>query len=111
MDMAISGNIKFYPKIKRRVFHRCQQCGSEWPASIEYYRRCAIWLGSTPMRVTQRVSEAGNKALPTHLPRTLATRVRQPNNSAQIGVITAAFSAVLFIVFMAVVRRTDAARS
>jgi tetratricopeptide (TPR) repeat protein len=48
MDMADPGSIKFEPKIKRRIFHRCPQCGSEWPASVEYCRRCAVWLGPTP---------------------------------------------------------------
>jgi hypothetical protein len=45
--MKVSVKIKFESKPARRFFHRCQGCGSEWPTSAEYCRRCAIWLGST----------------------------------------------------------------
>ena len=37
----------FESRNAKRLFHRCQVCGSEWPTSAEYCRRCAVWLGST----------------------------------------------------------------
>ena len=39
--------LEFQAKPGKRFFHRCQVCGSEWPTSAEYCRRCAVWLGST----------------------------------------------------------------
>jgi len=39
--------LEFEPKPAKRLFHRCQVCGSEWPTSAEYCQRCAVWLGST----------------------------------------------------------------
>jgi hypothetical protein len=44
--MKDSVKIEFEAKPARRLFHRCQVCGSEWPISAEYCWRCAIWLGS-----------------------------------------------------------------
>jgi len=46
--MELPGKLKFESKPERRLFHQCPQCGSEWPASAETCRRCAIWLGLTP---------------------------------------------------------------
>ena len=39
--------LEFESKPAKRLFHRCQVCGSEWPTSAQYCRRCAVWLGST----------------------------------------------------------------
>jgi len=45
--MEASGKLEFQPEPGKRLFHRCQVCGSEWPTSAEYCRRCAVWLGPT----------------------------------------------------------------
>jgi hypothetical protein len=45
--MKVSMKLEFESKPAKRLFHRCQVCGSEWPTSAEYCRRCAVWLGST----------------------------------------------------------------
>jgi len=47
MKVSVELELKFEAKPAERLFHRCQACGSEWPASTEYCRRCAVWLGST----------------------------------------------------------------
>jgi len=44
--MKVSMKLKFESKPAKRLFRRCQVCGSEWPTSAEYCRRCAVWLGS-----------------------------------------------------------------
>jgi len=46
--MELPGKLKLESKVEKRVFHRCSHCNSEWPASAETCRRCAIWLGWTP---------------------------------------------------------------
>jgi len=45
--MKVSMELEIQAKPGKRFFHRCQVCGSEWPTSAEYCRRCAVWLGST----------------------------------------------------------------
>jgi tetratricopeptide (TPR) repeat protein len=39
--------LKIQAKPDKRFFHRCKACGSEWPTSAEYCRRCGVWLGVT----------------------------------------------------------------
>lgn len=39
--------IEFTPKPAKRLFRRCRICGAEWPNSVEYCRRCTVWLGPT----------------------------------------------------------------
>jgi len=45
--MKVSVKLEFESKPAKRLFHRCEACGSEWPTSVEYCQRCAVWLGST----------------------------------------------------------------
>jgi len=45
--MKVSVKLEFESKPAKRLFHRCEVCGSEWPTSVEYCQRCAVWLGST----------------------------------------------------------------
>ena len=45
--MKVSVKLEFESKLAKRLFHRCEVCGSEWPTSTEYCQRCAVWLGST----------------------------------------------------------------
>jgi len=47
MKGSVELELKFETKPAKRLFRRCQTCGSEWPTSAEYCRRCAVWLGST----------------------------------------------------------------
>jgi hypothetical protein len=43
----VSVKLEFQAKPAKRLFHRCEVCGSEWPTSVEYCQRCTAWLGST----------------------------------------------------------------
>jgi len=43
----IAQSVTFEPVRRRRTFRKCSACGSEWPDSYEYCRRCGVWIASS----------------------------------------------------------------